>query len=420
MIKDILQENEIKRDKITELLKSSKVVISLGTNIPGTDKHTYQAYFILHFFKNILKETLTFKEVIFTNSVYMYYLITIEEEDAKTIKEKMICIEETHMIGRYIDIDVYEYAEKSLSRNSLGYRNRKCYICDKDAHECARAQAHNREIIIEDITLYIDTFIRSQVLQDIDKAIMTELELEDKYGLVTRFSSGSHSDMDYLKMVSAKNAILDYFKRMFIVGLKSEVIHDSLETVRPVAIEAEENMFQVTFGVNCYKGLIYVLGITLIACGHTLRNLGCLEDVFKNIAIISKDVLHEFNLEGDSFGYQTFRKHNITGIRGEVNKGLPSLQLVLPILYESINYSSLHKALNELIIEAEDTVLLKRSGSIDKYYEVKNIVKKLDSTSVEDIKNFTTLAIENNWSFGGSADLLIVGIYLRFFKDFIC
>jgi triphosphoribosyl-dephospho-CoA synthetase len=95
--------------------------------------------------------------------------------------------------------------------------------------------------------------------------------------------------------------------------------------------------------------------------------------------------------------------------------GFPSIQHVIN-LYQfnhDLSDQTLRHILRDLIIVSEDTVLLKRAGSLDKYYETKELIKKVNINSIEEVKSFTDYAISNDLSFGGSADLLIAYLYLK-------
>jgi holo-ACP synthase CitX len=74
------------------------------------------------------------------------------EEDVLALKTIAIDFEETHSLGRCLDIDVYDRSGNSISRQELGFPKRKCYLCEDDAHHCVRSRRHS-EI---DIMTYIE------------------------------------------------------------------------------------------------------------------------------------------------------------------------------------------------------------------------------------------------------------------------
>lgn len=63
----------------------------------------------------------------------------------KTLKKKMVEIEETHSYGRLLDLDIHylEEGPQSVSRQDLNLPPRKCLICRKNAKECGRQRRHS-------------------------------------------------------------------------------------------------------------------------------------------------------------------------------------------------------------------------------------------------------------------------------------
>ena len=64
------------------------------------------------------------------------------------------------------------------------------------------------------------------------------------------------------------------------------------------------------------------------------------------------------------------------------------------------------------VLNIEDTVLLKRCKTIEKYNEVRNKFKNL-IFNTEEINALNDYCICNNLSFGGAADLLIVSVFIK-------
>lgn len=58
-------------------------------------------------------------------------------------KRAAIAIEDADPIGRLLDIDVYDSTGRSVSRYDLSLPPRRCLICDRPAHECARSRRHS-------------------------------------------------------------------------------------------------------------------------------------------------------------------------------------------------------------------------------------------------------------------------------------
>jgi holo-ACP synthase / triphosphoribosyl-dephospho-CoA synthase len=417
MIDSILLSREQKQIHIQKLLKDYDLVISVKSNIPGSHKNIVEAYLLVRLFYVELAKKFKFKKITLMESADgPYYLIPLEQGNHNEIKLQLIELENMHPLGRFIDLDVHHQLSQSISRVDLGIPFRKCYLCERDAHVCARNQTHDIHDLISYVKEHITAYLNDTITKYIDLAMTMELELDDKFGLVTKSSKGSHEDMDYQLMMKAKHVILPYLSRLFMKGYESFELEHLLEESRPQGVEAELEMLKVTGGINCYKGLIFILGLTVISSGFALGHGMQFQDIFENISMMTKDIFKEFELKSETFGMEAYRTHQMKGARGEAYLGLPSVQKVMKSFLHvtMLKDIDLRYMLRQLILESEDTVFLKRAGTMERYHEIKNILKTIDLNDPTDVKGFTLFAIQNSLSFGGSADLLVVSIYLYF------
>lgn len=76
-----------------------------------------------------------------------YMVVPMKARDVKRICCK---IEDTHPLGRLMDIDVLDGVEP-LSRADLGLPARRCLLCENEARYCMRAQTHSTEQLLEKI-----------------------------------------------------------------------------------------------------------------------------------------------------------------------------------------------------------------------------------------------------------------------------
>ena len=107
-------------------------------------------------------------------------------------------------------------------------------------------------------------------------AILTEISLTPKPGLVDKFSNGSHSDMNFQTFVSSSAAISQGFNEMVRAGL-TFTDHDlakALPLIRKIGLEMETAMFTTTNGVNTQKGIIFLMGLCLFTCGKLIGQSG--------------------------------------------------------------------------------------------------------------------------------------------------
>jgi len=64
-----------------------------------------------------------------------------------------------------------------------------------------------------------------------------------------------------------------------------------------------------------------------------------------------------------------------------------------------------------------DTVALKRAGSITKYEQMVDLIRSVKTFNVDQISHVTNICVKENISFGGSADILIAAIFLYLIVD---
>lgn len=147
---DILAERE-ERVYIQEGLikKYNSSLICVRVNYPGVTKNCYVSIGIMKILCDIIIRE-------FRNHIlYKKFNITAEgpiltlavDELAMNIKKRTVGIEENHPLGRFVDIDVYNEYNESLSRKDLGLDSRRCYICENYAHICVRQRQHSEKEI---------------------------------------------------------------------------------------------------------------------------------------------------------------------------------------------------------------------------------------------------------------------------------
>lgn len=413
MTNNILEAREQRTHQINQIYKSGSLIICVKANIPGVDKNLNEAHFLVRLFTLRIQKDYKCEFIKhFESADGPYSIIQIKSSDSLKMKQEFILIEDTHPLGRFIDLDLYDHNNHSLSRLGLKMPYRKCYICGKDAHVCSRAQTHSITSLLEFIKTKIKVYLTYQMERHIYDALIKELELEDKFGLVTKSSRGSHLDMDYKLMRDAIYAILPYLVDLFIIGYEANELTNLLEKSRPVGIIAEAEMLKATHGVNAYKGLIFILGLAILGVGYALKHNQQFATIFENIKQMSQSVLEEFKQAPKTTGLKAYQSYQITGIRGEAYQGLPSVISALDT-YHDEQEQTLRKVLKHLILVSEDTVLLKRANSIENYHQIKEKLRHVDLDDPIQLKAFNAYAIKENLSFGGSADLLIVTIFLK-------
>ncbi|AKA71460.1 citrate lyase holo-[acyl-carrier protein] synthase [Clostridium scatologenes] len=143
------EERVYEQEKLIKFHK--KTLVFMRVNYPGVVKNNTITLGIMKFMNKFLMEEL--KQYI----EYKNFVITAEgpsltlivNKNAKDTKQITVNIENKHFLGRYVDIDVYDENNNSLSRGMLGFKSRTCYICSDIAQYCVRSRKHSEEEIKE-------------------------------------------------------------------------------------------------------------------------------------------------------------------------------------------------------------------------------------------------------------------------------
>lgn len=111
----------------------------------------------------------------------------------------------------------------------------------------------------------------TQLAQIIDelacKALLQEVELEYKPGLVCPGNTGSHADMNCSTFYASIDALKGYFGDCFQAGFQGKQFRD----LQRLGVAAEKAMFTATRGVNTHKGAIFLMGLLAGAAGVQYR-----------------------------------------------------------------------------------------------------------------------------------------------------
>lgn len=417
-----LMARESKQKRIHQLLASNSIVISIGANIPGEDKNIREAHLLMRLFLHVVKDQYNDAICITDESLDgPYALCVLNEKDSTKVKQKMMTIEESHPCGRFIDLDVHDrHHDHSISRLHIGSPARSCLICGDDVHVCRRLNRHPVDEILSRIRLDVEHYLNEIISSMIEDSITAELDLEYKFGLVTKSSSGSHQDMDYALMIQARDSLLPYLIKIFWHGYHTNDISQLLPSSRPLGIKAEQAMLEATGGVNCYKGLIFILGLALLSTGYTISHGEPFEAIFSHIKTMSSSLLDELKQGDDTIGKKMYKRYGSLGARGEAHLGFPSVIHALSIInHQEISDGLLRHILKEIALKTDDTVLIHRSKNHEQLRFFQEMLRHSDVKDDVVAKRITNYAVAKNLSLGGSADLLVVTLFLHQIRNFI-
>ena len=276
-----------------------------------------------------------------------------------------------------------------------------------------------------------------KVGQYLTQAILLEVSTHPKPGLVTRLSNGAHKDMSIFTFMMSSAVLSKAFNDLQDIGQAHRgTLAELFCKLRSYGVGAEAELLRVTKGVNTQRGILFAGGIVSAVSGYAM-NMGLSRDallpMIKEMAagLVARE-LKNLNHAAMTAGEKLYYKYGITGIRGEVENGFPSVvNYGLPALEDAfdkgatINDALVH-ALISLMTVVEDSNVIWRTD-YDTLLEVQRIAKNILSLgSVFTEKGRMAIAeteryfLQRRISPGGSADLLSVTItlYLLEHKEF--
>lgn len=276
-----------------------------------------------------------------------------------------------------------------------------------------------------------------KVGQYLTQAILLEVSTHPKPGLVTRLSNGAHKDMSIFTFMMSSAVLSKAFNDLQDIGQAHRgTLAELFCKLRSYGVGAEAELLRVTKGVNTQRGILFAGGIVSAVSGYAM-NMGlsrnALLPMIKEMAagLVARE-LKNLDHAAMTAGEKLYYKYGITGIRGEVENGFPSvINHGLPALADAFNKGAtindaLVHALIALMTVVEDSNVIWRTD-YETLLEVQRIAKNILSLgSVFAEKGRMAIAeteryfLQRRISPGGSADLLSVTItlYLLEHKEF--
>lgn len=410
----------------------------------------------------------------------------------KDVKRRAVAFEETHPCGELVDVDVTCPDGSVPGRRELGLPHRRCVVCGGEAVPCVRGRAHTAEELRSAVERIAEGWRAcrrerrsglnapasdersargvgegrtSGACNDVKPpdhmelhcaligrcagtAVLFEAAAAPKPGLVTPFSNGAHTDMDYFTFLASAAALAPFWERFARLGAtftagaymeegsagsRSPECTALLPLLREEGVRAEQAMFAATGGVNTHKGLIFSLGVLCAACGMLVsegKHTSPEACAGRGAEIVRGIVERDFADAGKkkpserTAGERLYLAEGVTGIRGEAERGFPAvIEAALPCLRKLLSDgAALNDALAEtlllLMTATEDTNILARGGREGERNVREAARNALDlggmrtEEGVRAVREMEVLFTSSRLSPGGAADLLAVTVFL--------
>jgi holo-ACP synthase/triphosphoribosyl-dephospho-CoA synthase len=260
------------------------------------------------------------------------------------------------------------------------------------------------------------------------KALLYEISLSPKPGLVDKFSNGSHTDMTFRTFLDSSAAISGWFEELSGTGLsfRESDYTKALPLIRAIGLRMETAMFEATGNINTQKGIIFLMGLSLFASGNLLgtgeeftveKFRAIIREICRNLV---RKELETAQLTRMSHGEEIFRKYGSGGARGEAESGLRTVfEYGLPQLsgVSELNDRVMTRCFLAIAAHNKDTNIIYRKG-IGVLTEFQVLcARALDNLTADSLNEVTKYCRKENISPGGSADLLAVSIFVWFVMD---
>ena len=409
---DMLACREQRADRQRQLIEEyKKPVVSLSMNIAGDVKNTLAISMLQkegeEEFRSAAKKAgfaLLFEERsdAFTGPES---LLVFDTDDAQTLKNTGVALEEETPWGRLFDIDIIGTDGEKLSRP----QPRRCIVCGGPAADCARSRAHGLDQIKKAADEMLGQYLGDSLGTAAASALVREAALTPKPGLVDAANNGAHKDMDLDLLLTSASAIRPFFAQM--AGFSAAYGTD-IETLIKIGKNAEKAMFAATKGVNAHKGAIFAFSLYLAAAADSLMRGGDLVEKVKELAAEKVAMSRpSAPTHGDAVRavYAGFGKE---GALAEACKGFPMAILAAETIRETGDELL---ALCRVMSQLADSNVLYRGG-VKGLNWVKSEASRLCAMDAVErragLRVMDAACISRNISPGGAADMLSLGMFL--------
>ena len=401
-LQQVLDARERRVERQRRLLACfNKPLLVLNMNIAGPIKRSGLIDFAFYQGVKAIKARLGDRVVCteLTDEITGPEYVWVCDMSGEELKSLAVCEETAAAVGRLYDLDVIGLDGMKYSRGTP----RECIVCGGPVGDCARSRAHGLPAIQAATNRILGDFAAERLAQLGVQALISEVELTPKPGLVDRRNSGAHKDMDIDMFCRSAECLRGYFEQSVRLGMERD---DCMKSLQQAGLDAEESMFAVTGGINTHKGAIYAFGLVLAALGGVLCRGG---DVFERAAELAKQGVPPQNTHGT----QVKEKYTAGGARAEAFEGFPHARKAQNLIRE--HNGDAIPAFLHLLATVEDTNLLYRGGREGLEYVRSQAAEILGKSPDEYAERLTVLdreCIKKNLSPGGSADIIALAILL--------
>ena len=383
-VQDMMRAREARAKAQMTLLSRhpGAVVVGLTMNIAGPVKTDPAVERAFAWGEGCVRAVLAPHETLFAHAIHEITgpeALFCVRADAAQLKRRLCALEDGSAMGRLLDVDVIGADGMKLSRTDVGLSPRRCLLCGRPAPECARSRTHSAAELFARAQAIIaaheeEAFVR-RVGEQAQRALLAEVAVTPKPGLVDRANAGAHRDMDVFTFLASACVLRPYFEQCARVGLahRGGDAAACFDALRVPGLLAEADMRAATGGVNTHRGAIFSLGITCAALGMGFDAARC--DAQAALARCGEMTRARMAQEMESarpdaprYGEALCARTGVGGVRREAAEGFPCVrEAALPRLRQALaagmdeNDAGLC-ALVALMARTQDTNAIRRGG----------------------------------------------------------
>lgn len=258
-------------------------------------------------------------------------------------------------------------------------------------------------------------------------ALISEVTLPGKPGLVGPDGCRGHADMDMELMIRSAHVLQPTFEKMAAVAATRPIGVELRELLGSIGRAGEADMMAATNGTNTHRGAIWNLGLHVMAVSH-LQNYA--ERPKPGVAEITESAgrlarLPDSWLDSENRpGKAARKKYGVGGAVSEAGQGFPHVRAILDEIAATPGH--LHcaqlRGLLRSMSTLDDTCLLHRGGRAGLQFVQQGAAELLHRPGDEHTLSWPALSLfdreltHRELSAGGSADLLACAMFLASFE----
>lgn len=268
------------------------------------------------------------------------------------------------------------------------------------------------------------------------EALLREVWLTPKPGLVDRRNTGAHRDMTIATFEASAAALRPFFADFVVSGAASAraPAREAFPDLRRIGLGAEAAMRAATGCVNTHKGAIFAFGLLLGAAGRlTAQGRGPAPDPLCDEAaaivegIVARDLADRPHTAVTA-GEYIYRRYGLTGARGEAQSGFASVRRHGLPAFRSARAQgasddrAMLAAMVALLAENSDTNLIARGGPAGAEFVRREAARiavagPFAAEFLSRLEAMDDALIARNLSPGGTADLVGLTWFLARLAD---